>query len=464
MWDGISRGCRIIYLLMRLNRLKKTKTHNLAMPQAHKKEVYTRSLIEDPQLSEDKVTGEFKGFPLEYRNGVIHLSKEYRHIHAVIERWDEGKKDHIKRPVVFDSVKVTAEFRGEDWCKGFYGTQIVINCGYATAEFKLDEKKYKVDYGIFERDNPNPREYLSGGYSDFEDKRLYFTGRFNSRVREDFLPFRDYGLVDILRFDKHVAPLFMAKVETGRKNEKLVLELAVEAEYIGRNYDIEKNPLPLQPIFKRAKEAGVVDELIKYLRKEAWDKRDHDRNAAVMKEISYGMGMLPERPLVSPEVSSMLYKHMAHSLDSVVKALERFNEKPTKQQEKEAAEWLAFDNALKKVDEMMAKEDWSNTDRFALRVIEEIKPICEPKKFAETLKRLMEFKQDDGMIQQLSAVYSPMYFRNFIRRIGGDISDEELEDLFGKGKERVGQYVRGVADETRGRELLALSEAILKRC
>jgi hypothetical protein len=437
------------------------------MPEAHKKAVYTESLIKNPQLSEDKVTGSFRGFPLEYSNGVIYLSKEYHHIHAIIEWWDEEKKTRVKRPVVFDSVKVTAEFKGEDWCQGFYGDKIVINCGYATAEFKLDGKKYKVDYGIFERDNPDPKGYLSGGYSDFEDKkRLYFTGRFNSRVREDFVPFRDHGLVDVLRFDKHVAPLFMAEVETGRKNEKLVLELAVEAEYIGREYNIEKNPLPLQPIFKRAKEAGVVDELIKYLRKEYWDKRDHDRNAAVMNEISYGMGMLPERPLVSPEVSSMLYKHMAGSLDSVVKALERFNEKPTKQQEKEAAEWLAFDNALKKVEEMIAKEkDWSSdTGRFALHVIEEIKPICEPRKFAETLKRLMEFKQDDGIIQQLSAVYSPMYFRNFVRMMGGDISNEELEEMFGKGKERVGQYVKGLAEETKGKELLLLSEEMLKRC
>jgi len=290
-------------------------------------------------------------------------------------------------------------------------------------------------------------------------------GHFNSRVMDDFVPFRDHGLVDVLRFDKHVAPLFMADVERGRKNEKLVLELTVEAEYIGRNYDIAKNPLPLQPIFKRAKEAGVVDELIKRLREEYWKKEGHDRDAAVMDEISYSMGMPVERT-VSPEVSSRLYKHMADELDAVIKALEMFSKKPTKQQEKEAAEWLAFDSALKKVEEMMAKEkDWSkNIGEFALRVIEEIKPICEPRKFAETLKRLMEFKEDDGWIQQLSALYSPMYYRNLLRMAGGNISNEELEELFGKGKERLGQYVRGLADETRGKELLLLSEEILKRC
>lgn len=433
------------------------------MPEAHKKAVYTQSLIDNPKLSEDKVTGEFKGFPLEYRNGVIYLSKEYHHIHAIIEWWDEGTKDFIKRPVVFDSVKVTAEFRGKEFAHGFYGEDITIDCGYATAEFKLDGKKYKVDYGIFEGDNSS---WYLNYYSDFDNdkKRLYFMRHFNSRVMDDFVPFRDHGLVDVLRFDKHVAPLFEIELETRKKKHELVEDLKLEAQQIGRQYDIERNPLPLQPIFKRAKEAGVVDKLIGGLRRWAMDRREHmsdwgeETRWVSIEEIASGRRR--------ESFEDLARRTQAERLDKIADALQKFNQKPTKQQEKESAEWLAFDNALKKVDGMMAEEkDWSrDTGKFAARVIEEIKPICEPRKFAETLKRLMEFKKDDGVVEQLSALYSPMYFRNFIRMMGGDISNEELEELFGKGKERLGEYVRGVADETKGRELLLLSEEILKRC
>lgn len=115
---------------------------------------------------------------------------------------------------------------------------------------------------------------------------------------------------------------------------------------------------------------------------------------------------------------------------------------------------------------MMAKEkDWNrNIDKFAIRVIDEIKPICEPKKFAETLKRLMEFRKDDAVLQELSAVFSPLYFRNFARMMGRDMSDKELGEMFGSGKDRAGQFIQGEANEDKARELLALSEAILKRC
>ena len=109
------------------------------MPE-YKKAVYTQSLIDNPKLSADKVTGEYKGYQFEYSKGVIYLSREYHKIHAIIEWWDEEKKSHVKRPVVFDSVKVTAEFKGEDWCKGFYGDEIVLNCGYATRSSSLTER------------------------------------------------------------------------------------------------------------------------------------------------------------------------------------------------------------------------------------------------------------------------------------------------------------------------------------
>jgi len=210
----------------------------------------------------------------------------------------------------------------------------------------------------------------------------------------------------------------------------------------------------------------VVDELINSLRKEARDSRDYSRRVAERDEIGYAMGMLPERPgPVSPELVDTMMKRRGDRIDIAAKALERFNAKPSKQQEKEAAEWLAFDNALKKVDEMMAKEkDWNrNIDKFAIRVIDEIKPICQPKKFAETLKRLMEFRKDDAVLQELSAVFSPLYFRNFARMMGRDMSDKELEELFGKGKDRMGQFIQGEANEDKARELLALSEAILKK-
>jgi hypothetical protein len=386
------------------------------------------------------------------QHGGITATKEYKNVHVEITYFEKGRMG-VESKEVLPSVKVTLQFHGRE----SFG-EVVVDGGGGKATFTHEGKKCSVDCSMYQASYE--KEFLGNNWLQFKDRS------FNDKVYNDFAPV-ERELKWVLAYDKRIAPVFKAEVERRKHLTDLVETLKLEAQQIAKEYDIQKNPAVLQPIFQQAKDAGVVDRLIGGLRAWARDRREH--TSEYREEGPYGPWISLEEIASGKRVESfedMTRRHQAERLDMVAKVLQKFKEKPTKQQEKEAAEWLAFDNALKKVEEMMSKEqDWSkNIGKFALRVIEEIKPICEPRKFAETLKRMMEFKQDDGVVQQLSALYSPMYFRNFMRMMGADISEEELQELFGKGKDRVGEYVRGKADETKGRELLALSEAILKRC
>lgn len=219
--------------------------------------------------------------------------------------------------------------------------------------------------------------------------------------------------------------------------------------------EIGRNPLPLRPVFEKARKEGIVEPFIKEVRNGAASLRDILGLADSLNETV--LSFFKEKNIITRQtkipheepIGNKSMRHVMNRLEIIANAVEKLNRKPTSKDIQEAAENLEFEAALKKVKGMLG-ESAGMPPELILRVIDEVKPLQEPRKFAEMLKKDMEFRKNEAVVRQF-ARDNPKHIEPYF---------EQMFDIK-KGSKDAKEQLK--IDETIATEFLTLGEKILKR-
>jgi hypothetical protein len=336
------------------------------------------------------------------KNGIIEVDKSYADVTVLIE---SSKDKSVKREEMLPSLKVITSFAINPFpTKPSLDDVDFLKVGRDLV-FSLDGKEHKLDC------------YTHG--LNFGDNVLDFKDGFFGKVSDEFNSFGD-KLRSVLMSDKEFATAFRMEVARREELKKLALFLAGQAEVISREENIAKNPLALLPVFRIAQEKGVVDELIHALRSDAKSIRETEYPYEFMKELEIS------RPLIIVDIIEGFKRPSKHTLAMEVSRMK-------------------FEEAVKKLGEMMKiNPEWNEqVEQFASDVIAAIKPIYNPKKFAETVWRQAELQ---------STLFSEF--------------DKDDKGTMDKETRRAEKFLKAFIepDRQQAKDLMLLMEAILEKC
>ena len=374
------------------------------------------------------IVGEINGIQVVFDKSCgITATKSYKNVDAVVT----NSRHENEREEVLPSVKVTLNFAG-----AISKDKLVIRGGIGKAEFALEGKEHGVSYRI--GTDPHARFQVGDkllifkfGYIGNEQPRL--SEKFSFLVDEDFSRLKD-GIARAIEKDKELVP-FRLEIERRRFLTDMVTGLIAATMIIEtKQRDVRQNPLALQEVHAVAKRLGLEERLVEELKTGIKSMSD------ILERKSDVVGM-----------KKLALEHVVDRLERAADVLERMNKKPTKKDAKEAEENLAFEFSLRRVEEMLGKNpNWRlNPAEFASQVIEEVKSLQKPRRFAEMLKERMEYERKESIVHQVFASGLPQ--APDAARIMG-IYKKELE----------GDYMKEKAMEKRAGELILLGEEMLK--
>jgi len=217
------------------------------MKATHKKDsVEELSPLKEIRIMPDHIFGKIEGFDIRFSGGEVEAKRSYSTVGVRIESEEGGKI--CERRALAKEVDITAVFE----LKPLFSGRVFEN-KTLRGEFELGGEKYIVEGAVL---------YLVGPILfEAEKEGVYLSERFIETLNGDLSSFQK-KLRWVLEFDRRIASAFRTEVRSKERLEKFVEGLADEAERISERFDVKDNPLPLFSVYNKAKEKGVVRDVM----------------------------------------------------------------------------------------------------------------------------------------------------------------------------------------------------------
>ncbi|NYZ76304.1 hypothetical protein H0N98_03575 [Candidatus Micrarchaeota archaeon] len=203
--------------------------------------------LEELRVLPDHMFGKVGGFDVHFKkDGQVEARRSYSNVGIAVMH-EEGGRTSEKKEVVKE-VEVKLAFGLIPLPPDIFFSNERIH-----ADFRLGEKKHSIEGMISTADQVSWLEDEKGNVS--------FSDRFIQNVDDDVRSFKK-KLTWALQFDSRLSPAFKAEMSSQEALEKFVSELADEAERISERSDVKKNPLLLLPVFNKARERGVTEDVV----------------------------------------------------------------------------------------------------------------------------------------------------------------------------------------------------------
>lgn len=243
------------------------------MPEAHRKAwkpSEAKSPLEDVRVLPDHIFGKIDGFEVDFKKGgEVEARRSYRNVEVTIK----SQNSSSDKKMLLEKLDIAAVYM----LKPLF-SDCIIESKEVRAEFRPDDVKRTV-FGSVARTYGDSRE------------EACFSERFTAMFYKDLGSLRR-KLEYVLKFDSRLSSAFGAEIESKERLEKFVVELADEAERISERSDVKKNPLTLLPVLNRAKEKGIVMDVLMEL---SVRSMNHDERAQQYGRLIDALQGLKER-------------------------------------------------------------------------------------------------------------------------------------------------------------------------
>lgn len=205
--------------------------------------------VEELRVLPSHIFSRIGGFDVHFkRDGRVEARKEYSNI-PIITTYEKGGQVYERNEVV-DKARV--EFSCEIVS---LPPRIFLSKKSIYVNFELDGKKKTVK-GIF----------LAGdSLSWLEDEEGTSLAEDSIELLErDVRSFRK-NLIFALQLHPQLSKIFQVDLKAQEARDRSIQQLADEVERVSKEFDVRKNPIPLLPLFNKAREKEALDDVIREL-------------------------------------------------------------------------------------------------------------------------------------------------------------------------------------------------------